>query len=54
LKSSDVAETRDLDENTRIEFDAKGKLVAMSIEQARERAELPHFSFQRVATGAPA
>jgi uncharacterized protein YuzE len=49
LKNSDVAETRDLDENTLMEFDAKGSLVAMTIEHARERAELPDFSFQRVA-----
>jgi len=54
LKNSDVAETRDLDENTLMEFDAKGSLVAMTIEHARERAELPDFSFQRVAAGAPA
>ncbi len=53
LKNSDVAETRDLDENTLIEFDAKGSLVAMTIEHARERAELPDFSFQRVAAGTP-
>ena len=53
LKSGDVAETRDLDEDTLIEFDAKGNLVAMAIEHARKRAELPEFSFQRVAAGAP-
>jgi uncharacterized protein YuzE len=48
LKNNDVTETRDLDENTLIEFDAKGTLVAMAIEHARERAELPDFSFLRV------
>ena len=54
LKNGDVAETRDLDENTLIEFDAKGNLVAITIEHARERAELPDFSFQRVTEGTPA
>ena len=54
LKNDTVAETRDLDENTLIEFDAKGSLVAMTIEHARERAELPAFSFRRVAAGTPA
>jgi uncharacterized protein YuzE len=55
LKNSDVAETRDLDENTLIEFDAKGSLVALTIEHARERAELPQFSFHKVAAaGTPA
>jgi len=55
LKNSDVAETKDLDENTLMEFDAKGGLVAMTIEHARDRAELPDFiSFQRVTAGTPA
>lgn len=54
LKNDTVAETRDLDENTLIEFDAKGSLVAMTIEHARERAESPAFSFRRVAAGTPA
>ena len=49
LKSGNVAETRDLDENTLVEFDAKGNLVSITLEHARERAELPDFSFQRVA-----
>ncbi len=49
LKSGTVAETRDLDENTLAEFDAAGNLLNMAIEHARERAELPDFSFQRVA-----
>jgi uncharacterized protein YuzE len=55
LMRSDIAETRDLDENTVVEFDAKGNLVSITIEHARERAELPDFSFQRVAAArAPA
>jgi len=54
LKNGDVAETRDLGENTLIEFDAKGNLVSMTIEHAREHAEPPDFSFQRVTAGAPA
>jgi len=49
LKSGEVVETRDLDENTLVEFDAKGNLVSITIEHARERAELPNFSFQRAA-----
>lgn len=49
LKSGPVTDTRDLDENTLVEFEAKGNLVSMTIEHARDRAELPDFSFQRVA-----
>ncbi len=55
LKRGTVAETRDLDEDTLVEFDTKGNLVHITIEHARERAELPDFSFQRVAAAkAPA
>lgn len=49
LRKGEIAETRDLDENTLVEFDARGNLVSMTIEHARERADLPDFSFQRVA-----
>lgn len=49
LRKGEIAETRDLDENTLVEFDAQGNLVSMTIEHARERADLPDFSFQRVA-----
>jgi uncharacterized protein YuzE len=49
LQQGEIAETRDLDENTLIEFDATGKLCAITVEHARERADLPHFSFEQVA-----
>lgn len=44
-----VGETKDLDENTLIEFDAQGNLVSMTIEHARERADVANFSFEQVA-----
>lgn len=49
LNKGEVTETRDLDENTLVEFDAKGNLVSMTIEHARERADLANFSFQQVS-----
>jgi uncharacterized protein YuzE len=48
FKQSEVDETRDLDENALVEFDTRGNLVSMTIEHARERADLPDFSFQQV------
>lgn len=36
----DVAETRDLDENTLIDLDAKGNVVAITMEHASQRANL--------------
>ncbi len=49
LKAGDIAETRDLDENTQIDVDARGNLRAITIEHASERADLPEFSFEQTA-----
>ena len=44
-----VAETRDLNEDTLLELDADGNICAMTIEHARDRADVPHFSFEQIA-----
>ncbi|MBF0152883.1 MAG: DUF2283 domain-containing protein [Magnetococcales bacterium] len=44
-----IVESRDIDENTLVEFDKDGQLCAMTLEHARDRANLPHFSFEQVA-----
>jgi uncharacterized protein YuzE len=31
-----------------IELDREGRLCAMTVEHARERADLPHFSFEQI------
>jgi uncharacterized protein YuzE len=48
LRAGDVVETRDLDESTQLDVDASGKICAITIEHARERADLQHFSFEQV------
>ena len=48
LREAAVAETRDLDENTLIDMDDQGRMVAMTIEHAQDRAELANFVFERV------
>jgi uncharacterized protein YuzE len=53
FKETGVDQTRDLDENTLVEFDARGNLVSMTVEHARERADIPNFSFQRVPAMKP-
>ena len=53
FKEAEVRETKDLDENTLIEFDDQGKLVSMTIEHARERVDLGSFSFQPVLAMKP-
>ena len=49
LQQREIAESRDLDENTLIEFDGVGNLCAITVEHARENAGWPHFSFEQVA-----
>lgn len=49
LKEGTVDETRDLDEDTLLELDAKGQVLAITLEHATTRAELSSFSFDRVA-----
>ena len=45
----EIAESRDLDEDTVIDLDAKGNICAMTMERARGRADVPHFTFEEVA-----
>ena len=44
-----VAETRDLDENTILDVDAKGNICSITVEHASRRAGAPHFSYEQVA-----
>ena len=49
LRPSQVAETRDLDENTQIDLDALGNISAITLEQASQRADLPALDYEQVA-----
>lgn len=41
-----VADTRDLDEDTLVETDAEGRLVTITVEHARDRADLQTFLYK--------
>ena len=45
----EIVETRDLNEHVLIELDAKGSLVSMTIEHARQQADIGNFLYQQVA-----
>jgi uncharacterized protein YuzE len=49
FRSTAVAETKDLDENTLLDVDAEGNICGITVEHARERADFPHFSFEQIA-----
>lgn len=44
-----VAKTRDLDENTALDLDAKGNICAITVEHAGERADISNFSYEQIA-----
>ncbi|MEK7761047.1 MAG: DUF2283 domain-containing protein [Nitrospirota bacterium] len=49
FRVAQVAETKDLDENTQLDLDKDGNICAMTIEHAKDRADIPHFSFEQIA-----
>ena len=49
FRASDVAETRDLDENTILDLDKNGSICAITVEHASERADIPQFSYEQIA-----
>lgn len=49
FRAGEITETRDIDEDTLLDLDAKGNICAMTIEHARERTDAPHLSFEQIA-----
>jgi len=50
FRAAQVVETRDLDENTLLEVDTQGNICAITVEHASERAGIPEFSYEQIAT----
>jgi uncharacterized protein YuzE len=48
FKLAKVAESRDLDENTVLDLDGDGNICAITVEHAKERADIPEVSFEQV------
>jgi len=46
----EIVETRDINENTLIELDRDGNLVSMTIEHAKEQANMEDFSYHQVVS----
>lgn len=49
FKESQVAETRDLDENTLLDVDRDGNICGITIEHASQRVDIPPLSYEQVA-----
>ncbi len=48
FRQEQILETKDLDENTIMDLDRDGNICAITIEHARERTEIPSFSYEQV------
>ena len=48
FRTTKAAETKDLDENTLLDLDKDGNICAITVEHAKDRADIPHFSFEQV------
>ena len=48
FNNNKIVETKDLNENTLIEFDAVGQVVSMTIEHAKDQTEISSITFSQV------
>lgn len=48
FSNATAAETREITENLYIDLDENGKLVSMTIEHAKEQANITEISFEQV------
>jgi uncharacterized protein YuzE len=49
LRAADVAETKDLDEDTIFDIDQHRNICGITIEHASQRADVPRFSYEQIA-----
>jgi uncharacterized protein YuzE len=48
FRAAEVADTKDLDENTLLDLDKNGQICAITIDHASERAEIAKFSYEQI------
>jgi uncharacterized protein YuzE len=49
FRAEDIAETKDLDENTTLDVDREGNLVAITFEHARTRTDVRRLTLEGIA-----
>ena len=49
LRAADVAETKDLNEDTLLDIDQYGNICGITIEHASQRTDVPRFSYEQIA-----
>ena len=48
FRATEVAETKDLDENTLLDVDSDGNICGITIEHASKRTDIPQFSYEQI------
>ncbi len=49
FRSSNIVESKDLDENTVLDLDAKGNICAITFEHASERTDISRLTVEGIA-----
>ena len=49
FRAGDVTESKDLDENTILDVDAKGNVCAITFEYASQRTDVSHLTVEGIA-----
>ncbi len=49
FREDSVVETKDLDENTILDLDAKGNIIAITVEHASKHTDVRHLSLSGIA-----
>jgi uncharacterized protein YuzE len=49
FRDSDIADSRDLDENTVLDVDAQGNVCAITFEHASQRTDVSHLTVEGIA-----
>lgn len=49
FRDSDIAESKDLDENTVLDVDAEGNVCAITFEHASQRTDVRHLTVEGIA-----
>jgi uncharacterized protein YuzE len=49
FRNDDIVESKDLDENTVLDVDAKGNVCAITFEHASQRTDVSHLTVEGIA-----
>jgi uncharacterized protein YuzE len=49
FREGDIAESRDLDENTTLDTDSQGNICAITFEHASQRTDIRHLTIEGIA-----